>query len=215
MTYIVLDFEFNQAFDFVNNCAAKPNPECRFEIIQIGAVKLNENFDIIDNCNFLIKPSIYKKIHPYVEKITSITTESLADKRAFPDVFKDFLNFIYNNNSQNEVILCVWGSSDIKTLYRNLAYYDLAYEPLIIKYIDIQMLATKYFNYSKGSSIGLKNAADLLKLSSDEKKFHDALYDAVFTAKIFKIVKPQNIPIKIFNSSRILNKKSLKKSLSI
>ena len=42
MNYIVLDLEFNQAFPFKSGKKVEPNPECPFEIIQIGAVKLNE-----------------------------------------------------------------------------------------------------------------------------------------------------------------------------
>ena len=45
MNYIVLDLEFNQAFPFKSGKKVEPNPECPFEIIQIGAVKLNERFD--------------------------------------------------------------------------------------------------------------------------------------------------------------------------
>ena len=60
MNYIVLDFEFNQAFDFVENCPCDPFPECRFEIIQIGAVKLDDNFKEISKDEFgnlLLPPS--------------------------------------------------------------------------------------------------------------------------------------------------------------
>ena len=38
MNYIVLDLEFNQAFPFKSGKKVEPNPECPFEIIQIGAV---------------------------------------------------------------------------------------------------------------------------------------------------------------------------------
>lgn len=210
MAYIVLDFEFNQAFDFKRNCAAEANPACRFEIIQIGAVKLNDSLDIIDRCNLLIKPNLYKRIHPYVEKITGITTESLSEERSFPEIFNDFYNFASDNGKDTDIIFCVWGNSDIRALYRNLSYYNLSKEPMLIKYIDIQALATSYLKYNRGTTIGLKNAADLLNLTSEEEKFHDALYDAIFTAKIFKLVKPDNVCIKLFNSSHIMTKKNKK-----
>ena len=48
MSYIVLDLEFNQAYDFEKNKTILLIPSCRFEIIQIGAVKLDNNFNIID-----------------------------------------------------------------------------------------------------------------------------------------------------------------------
>ena len=44
--FTILDFEFNQAFS-MNNCKDMVNPKCRFEIIQIGAVKV-ENGQIVD-----------------------------------------------------------------------------------------------------------------------------------------------------------------------
>ena len=51
MNYIVLDLEFNQAFPFKSGKKVEPNPECPFEIIQIGAVKLNERFEQLDSFN--------------------------------------------------------------------------------------------------------------------------------------------------------------------
>lgn len=210
MAYIVLDFEFNQAYNFEKNCAAEPDPKCRFEIIQIGAVKLNDAFDIVDKFNFKIKPAIYNKIHPYVEKITGITTQSLENERTFPEVFEDFSSFIADNEKAGDTVLCIWGNSDIRALYRNLSYYRLTKGPMLIKYIDVQAIATAYLNYSKGSSIGLKNAAELLNIPCEEGNFHDALYDALYTAKVFKAVKPNKIKIKLFNSSHILTKKTRK-----
>ena len=57
MNYIVLDLEFNQAFPFKSGKKVEPNPECPFEIIQIGAVKLNERFEQLDSFNCMISPS--------------------------------------------------------------------------------------------------------------------------------------------------------------
>ena len=63
----VLDLEFNQAYDFGDDSSqAEPNPKCRFEIIQIGAVKVDDNFKVHDKFNIYIKPTLYPRIHPYV-----------------------------------------------------------------------------------------------------------------------------------------------------
>ena len=83
MNYIVFDLEFNQSFDFKTGSSAKSNPECPFEIIQIGAVKLNSSFETIGHFNRYIKPVIYKRIHPYVEKITAITQDDLKNGAPF------------------------------------------------------------------------------------------------------------------------------------
>lgn len=200
MYYIVLDLEFNQAFDFEDGNKTILNPQCRFEVIQIGAVKLNENLETIDKSNFLIKPQIYKRIHPYVEKITGLNIKDFEDKQSFPEVFEQFKEF--SSYEDNEKIFCVWGNSDIRALYRNIAFYNLIKPPIIIKYIDVQKLATSYLKYSKGGTIGLKNAVESFGLPTDEQ-FHNAYYDAIYTAEIFKIVKTPTVPIKIFNSNHI------------
>lgn len=200
MAYIVIDFEFNQAYDFEDGNKTKINSKCRFEIIQIGAIKLDENLNIANTANFLIKPSIYKRMHPFVEKITGLNMKSLENEQEFPEVYKKFYSFMSENTYDK--ILCVWGNSDITALYKNLSYYKLIKFPLIIKYIDVQKLATNYLRYSRGGSIGLKNAVEALGLSSDNQ-FHDAYYDALYTAKVFKVVKPNIIPIKIFNPAHL------------
>ena len=46
MNYIVLDLEFNQPYNFKTGKRSPLVAECPFEIIQIGAVKLDENFNI-------------------------------------------------------------------------------------------------------------------------------------------------------------------------
>ncbi len=50
MNYIIFDLEFNQGYN--NQIEIK----CPFEIIQIGAIKLNEDFTTIDTFNALVKP---------------------------------------------------------------------------------------------------------------------------------------------------------------
>ena len=76
MNYIVLDLEFNQSFPFKSGKKVEPNPECPFEIIQIGAVKLNERFEQLDTFDAMIRPQIYPRLHPFVEKITGIRAET-------------------------------------------------------------------------------------------------------------------------------------------
>ncbi|MGN1319074.1 MAG: exonuclease domain-containing protein, partial [Lachnospirales bacterium] len=88
----VLDFEFNQAFDFGSG-NSEPNPDCRFEIIQIGAVKLDDDYNILDKFSADIKPQLYKRIHPFVEKITGLTTDYFKDAKNFNEVYKDFRKF--------------------------------------------------------------------------------------------------------------------------
>lgn len=205
MNYIVLDLEFNQGFDFINNKTVNTIPSCRFEIIQIGALKIDEKFNVIDKLNIYIKPTLYKKIHPFVEKITGLTNKFLKDKPTFKESAEKLQSFI---KADENTIFCVWGTSDLRALYRNLSYYKILKKDLILKYIDVQNLATKHLKYSNGSSVGLEKAIELLQLPKTES-FHNALNDAVYTTEIFKIISQKTKiekHIKIFNSKSVPKK---------
>lgn len=196
MNYIIYDLEFNQKNnDFLDNTSNQRN-NIPFEIIQIGAVKLNENFEVISTFNTLIKPTIYKTVHPIVKNLTNITDAQLLHCNDFPTVYKDFLDFIGND----EIIICVWGMVDIKELIRNVNFHNLSALP-IYKYIDIQTYASKYLKTEKKSKIGLKNAIELLKIPISGN-FHDAFNDAYYTSEIFKIIydnKMKPIVYKAYN----------------
>jgi inhibitor of KinA sporulation pathway (predicted exonuclease) len=189
MHYIIYDLEFNQKNNNSENVhndnkstEIKNNnpPIIPFEIIQIGAIKLDENFETISTFNSLVKPTLYKTIHPYVENLTKITDEKVALCKNFIDVHNDFLKFLGND----EIILCVWGIGDIKELYRNIKFYNLS-DSYISKFIDIQKYASKYLKAPKSSRIGLRNAIEILNMPL-HGDFHDAFNDAYYTTEIFK-----------------------------
>lgn len=201
MSYIVLDLEFNQGYDFEKNKTVLLIPSCRFEIIQIGAVKLDENLNITDKINLYIKPNLYKNMHPYVEKITGLTKEFLNNKQDFKSAYETFTQFL----GDKEHIFCIWGNGDLRALYRNLSYYNIIDKPLILKYIDIQNMTAKFLNYTKGKCIGLKKAIEILEIPI-ENNFHDALNDSIYTAEIFKKVYTEKLPLKVFNSNNVPKK---------
>lgn len=207
MNYIVLDFEFNQFFPFKKNTKEGPNPACPFEIIQIGAVKLDSDFNLTDSFNVYIKPQIYKKLHPYVEKITGITLKTLDSGTNFISAYKDFLSFI----GDKESVLCTWGIDDIKSMYKNIIFYNQDLNCITDKYINVQKYASDFLKTENGSAIGLKNAADLLDIHLNEQ-FHNALSDAKYTAEVFKAVMPSDFKPNIFDPMSIIKvKKHIKR----
>ncbi|WP_313525933.1 3'-5' exonuclease [Anaerotignum sp.] len=199
MNYIVLDLEFNQSFPFKTGETVAPVAECPFEIIQIGAVKLNESFQQIDTFNAMIQPQIYPRLHPFVEKITGITEEKLKGQLSFKEAFHKFVSFI----GEEDATLCTWGADDIKSLFRNILYYKLNADSITNKYLNVQSFASAHLNYEAGKAIGLKNAVTELNIIVDAP-FHDALYDAIYTAKVFEIVQPKEFEPTIFKPSSLL-----------
>lgn len=204
MNYIVLDLEFNQPYNFKNGKRTVLEPAVPFEIIQLGAVKMDENLNIIERFSYFIKPQIYGRIHPVVEKITGITIDKLKDSKGFLAAFDAFTAFIGREQS----VLCSWGVDDIKSLYRNIIYHECDQSKITKNYINIQSIATKFLNFENGNSIGLKTAVELLEIP-EEIPFHDALNDAYYTALVFKEVRPETLDILTLRSSDLEPKKNV------
>lgn len=197
MNYIIFDLEFNQDYKSVEETKNILIPKCPFEIIQIGAIKLNENLKKISIIDKLIKPEIYTNIHPFVNEMTGITMDLLNTAEPFIKMYKEFIEFV----KTDRCVLCVWGMTDIKELFRNIAYYSLDISMVPKECIDIQLYASKYFNCPKGTNIGLSNAVELLNIPV-KSQFHNAFNDACYTFEVFKRIYNENIKPSIYNPNK-------------
>lgn len=201
MKYIIFDLEFNQSCNKEDRVLQLP-----FEIIQIGALKLDENFKTISTFNKLVKPTVYKNILPYIQELTKITNEMVSIAQNFIDVYYDFMNFI----GKEDITFIIWGTVDLKELYKNILYFELPTENLPKLYIDIQDYASKYFRVPGGKRIGLKNALDFLNLPISEE-LHNAFNDAYYTTEVFKNLYNDSIETKTYSHNTIRIKSEQKK----
>ncbi|HGG0416570.1 TPA: exonuclease domain-containing protein [Clostridium sporogenes] len=190
MNYIIFDLEFNQGYN--NQIEIK----CPFEIIQIGAIKLNKNFTTIDTFDALVKPEIYSELNPFVKNLTNLTMDSLNKAKPFRDVYKDFLEFL-NKENKDKNIFCIWGMTDMKELFRNIVYYELDTKSIPKEYINVQAYTGKYLNYPKSVNIGLSNAVELFHITKNND-FHNAFNDAFYTAEVFKKIYSKKIKTRTY-----------------
>jgi DNA polymerase III epsilon subunit-like protein len=189
MNYIVFDLEFNQDFKPKTE-RSSTTAKCPFEILQIGAIKLDVNLNTISTFNKLVKPEIFTELHPYIKEMTGVTLDKLNEANSFKVVYKDFLEFI----KSDKPILCVWGLTDIKELYRNALFHSLDTASIPKECINIQSHASKHFNFPRGVNIGLSNAVGQLNIPLTHP-FHNAYFDAFYTAEIFRELHGNNIKI--------------------
>jgi len=169
MYYIIFDLEFNMPIN------GKSNPLMPLEILEIGAVKLNDKLEIIDTFEMLIKPDIYKRINPRIIKITKITEDYLINALPFKQVMKKF--FIWCGH---KVTFCSWGKDDIIIFKRSCDFYKVDIPN--INYIDIQNMYMVKYNTKK---ISLEKTIGTLEIEND-KKLHCAVNDAYYTALILQ-----------------------------
>ena len=87
MNYIVFDLEWNQSAEG-KECSVEHMP---FEIIEIGAVKLNSQMKQVSEFHRLVQPKAYKEMHFKISEVTHMDMEELCKKgQPFPVVMEDF-----------------------------------------------------------------------------------------------------------------------------
>ena len=88
MNYIVFDLEWNQGRD---GKQGRNHEEIPFEIIEFGAIKLDEGKNVIGEFHQLVKPSVYKNMHYITENMLHIHMEDLKGGKSFKEVMDEFL----------------------------------------------------------------------------------------------------------------------------
>ena len=78
MNYIVLDLEWNQS----NNGPEEETAELLFEVIEIGAVKLNDAGVMISEFSQLVKPEVYHEMHQITSRLIHLADERAGEREA-------------------------------------------------------------------------------------------------------------------------------------
>lgn len=175
--YVVLDLEWNQN-PYGKETAEESLP---FEVIEIGAVKLNERMETVSSFSGLVSPQVYKELHFKISEVTHMTMEELLEKgRPFPEVMKKFEEWC-----GKEAVYCTWGPMDLTELQRNIAYFGMENPfPRPLFYYDLQKLYGLFREGGKEKK-ALDTAVKELGLEED-RPFHHAYDDACYTAQVMK-----------------------------
>ena len=179
MNYIVLDLEWNQPISYHSPAYRSVGGKLLFELIQIGAVRVNENMEVADSFNQLIQPQHSLRLHPRIARITHITQDDLADAPLFPQAIEAFRRWC-----GEDYVLLTWGPDDISVLNQNLTFYKCETE--LSKIYDLQKFFGDHIGQPKDRT-GLKAAMEKMEINPDEEAmpFHNALNDAYYTALVF------------------------------
>lgn len=158
MNYIVLDLEWNQS----NTGLEKEVAKLPFEIIEIGAIKLNEEFVMVGEFSELVKPQVYHEMHRITSKLIHMQMQELERGKPFSDVASRFLDWC-----GEDYVFCTWGTLDLTELQRNMRFFEmetLADKPLA--YLDVQKLFSIAYEDRK-TRRALEYAVDFLKIEKD------------------------------------------------
>lgn len=196
MRYIVLDLEWNQSNTGKEEEAAK----LPFEIIEIGAIKLNDECVMIGEFNELVKPVVYHEMHHITSKLIHMQMKELERGHPFQEVMTRFLEWC----GQEEYLFCTWGSSDLTELQRNMRFHNMpALSDKPIRYLDVQKLFSIAYEDRK-TRRALEYAVDYLQIEKDIP-FHRAFSDAYYTAKVFADLARSNPEVLLNESYDVFN----------
>ena len=173
MHYIVLDFEWNQPLTEKGTITDPFFFDS--EIIQIGAVKLDESFAAVDEFKTYIRPQFYPHMNGAVVQLTKIRPQELENAPAFPEAFNAFIDWCGDDCG-----LCSWGPDDIPVLLDNMLLHGIPAEPFPCCY-DLQRIFAREI-LREDRQCSLEDAVKLLNLPAD--RAHDALNDTRNTVRI-------------------------------
>lgn len=175
MNYIVLNLEWNQPLS-KSRMVRRPIA-LGGEIIQIGAVKLDENLEQIDEFDQMVKPVHYTKMNKYVKELTKITDEDLETGISFEEAMENFKEWC-----GEECLFLTWGSGDVSMIRDNCIVYGLDYQWLP-QWVDAQLMFDDLL-MMEGRQFSLDYAVYYLKIKGNNG--HNALNDAIDTAAVIR-----------------------------
>ena len=159
------------------------------EIIEIGAVKTDEEYHQIDGFRRLVRPTIYRKMNPYIQKILAITMNDLQDADPLQQVAREFFSWCSDCDT-----LIAWSGNDFGVLEKNLKHIGMTIPAALGRY-DVQM-AYAYRMEKSIRNYALKTAVESMELPEPEDQaYHDAYCDAQFTAAIGRALMERYGPL--------------------
>lgn len=112
-------------FDLEATCWEDKEVNRTQEIIEIGAVLIDENQELIDRFSSFIRPTVHPRLSDFCRKLTSISQVDVNRAEPFPVVLEDFLHWI-GYHDQEEYLLCSWGFFDRKAFEKDCALHELS-----------------------------------------------------------------------------------------
>lgn len=175
MTEIVLDLEWNGSY-------SKKAHGYFNEIIEIGAVRVEDGARIADTFHAVIRPVYSKKLTEFVTNLTSITESDLEDGITFPKAVDRLCRWI----GEGDAVLLTWSTTDLLVLIENCErFFGNRTIPFMSAYADLQAYAQRRMGDDLSRQLALGKACERLSIPEEGADLHRALDDSILSARIF------------------------------
>ncbi len=188
MKHVVIDLEMNPI--------QKKDPArkiCRLEIIEIGAVMLNDELQEVGTFQTYVKPEYNTGIAKNITRLTGITDESVRYAPVFNEALRQFTDWC--REASEEVMIYSWSNSDYIQIKKEmeLKQYEVTAEEeslLHREWSDFQQEFDTHLGFQKQLSLSMALEMAGVDFSGRE---HDALDDARNTAELLQIFRDEEL----------------------
>lgn len=180
MMYVFVDFEMSM----IGKEHKEQRRICRQEIIEIGAVMLDESLSEVSSFKRYVKPQYARHISTTIRDLTGIEDYFLSACKGVEEELDAFAEWCLSYGE--DVVVYAWSKSDLSQIQNEYTLKDLAFSDSLNKVID----SWKDLQEEYGKAVNAERPTALHKaLASIGKTFdgkmHDALDDARNTAALF------------------------------
>lgn len=179
MNLIVFDLEWNIGYQPRTFRYHGEEQTLRGEIIQIGAVKVDEHANVQDTFQINLRPRIFKKLQHHIAKVTGLTQ---ADLDAGVPIQEGLARFV--EWAGPDAAFAEWGLDDVPVLKQNLFLCKMD-ERWPTRWYDLQRIFLEEYPRGEGEGLTLESVVTRLGIPM-ERPFHDALADALYTVDVCK-----------------------------
>ena len=179
-SHIFLDFEMNP----IPRTCREAREIARAEIVEIGAVKLDKDYQLVDRYSRFVKPQ-YGPIQRHITELTGITDADVADAEPFEAAIAAFGAWIGGGHTR----VYSWSRSDQRQLFDESWLKEVELPtPLEGRWMDFQAVYTRLIGLSGANSLSLKHALGAAACTF-EGEAHRAVHDAENSATLLQLVK--------------------------
>ena len=179
MKYVVVDLEMNPVSREFRDVRRKMNEE----VIEFGAVRLDENFAQEAEFQCYVAPA-YGPIKKHITSLTGITQAMVDGQESYEVCFQNFVDWI----GDTETKIYSWSMSDIKQKKKECRFKLPAFD---VKWLDDRWVDLQQeFDNRLGlhNSLALKHALGAMDHQFEGTQ-HTALADAINTSAILVLMQ--------------------------
>jgi inhibitor of KinA sporulation pathway (predicted exonuclease) len=187
--YILMDLE-STCWDVQNPMATdldRHRQKEEMEITEIGAVKTDANFNIIDKFTMFVQPILNPTLSKFCTDLTSITQQDVNNASKFPYVYRKFKTWTERLNGQRGMptLFLAWGDYDHREMEKNCKLHNMGCCINEGNYMNAKYLFKLYMG-RKGK--GLQTEIQKAGLTFEGRP-HRGIDDSINTARLLYQLK--------------------------